>query len=261
MSANLVTTKPQSTEVATTAEPTANDWVEYARQLDEKPYLGQLLKFAKGQWLLGTGRDAKEVMLGTMATAIVPSCKVGWQNFENGNSIFVPAVHQLKLPSRRALGDNDPATWTLDDAGHEKDPWQFTRTVSLALSGAGSLILCTFTTQSTGGKRAIIKLCKEYGKGISGKEAGKLPVIELGKDSYQHENKTYGRIIIPLLEIVGWENEEKALAILRGDAPEDRNLIEQRPSRAAPRDIIDDDLPAAVYGGPGPGDEEIPWTD
>jgi hypothetical protein len=36
-----------------------------------------------------------------------------------------------------------------------------------------------------------------------------FPVVRLGWSSYEHSNKQYGEIRVPVFEIVGWENREE----------------------------------------------------
>jgi uncharacterized protein YaiE (UPF0345 family) len=142
---NLIPSPKPSTELATSA----NAWAEYARSLISKPYVGKLLLFKKGEWTFGTGGEQIDIEPGTTAIAIVPSNQVGWQNFETGDCIFVPALQRLQLPTRRALGDCDPATWMLDESGKPKDPWQYARNMAMVLAGG---VLCTFSSVSFGGK-------------------------------------------------------------------------------------------------------------
>ena len=69
-----------------------------------------------------------------------------------------------------------------------------------------------FSTGSRGGIGAIGKLSSGYGRQRH-KQADKLPVIEIGSDSYRH--KTYGDVSYPTFRIVEWRSED---ALIAGEA-------------------------------------------
>jgi hypothetical protein len=66
----------------------------------------------------------------------------------------------------------------------------------------------TFVTGSKGGIGAIGALCKEYGQHIKMKP-NEIPIIRLDVKSYQHSNRSYGRIKVPYLEVIGWVDKGK----------------------------------------------------
>jgi hypothetical protein len=236
MTTSLTVIKPQSTALTTTDE--AGEWMDAARSLTAKSYLGKLLKFSKGDWSLGLGTEEEGLPHGTAAITVVPSASVGWQNFSTGEFIFVPLRERLKLPTRSALGDTDARTWPTDALGKARDPWQKMHTMNLILNGA----VVTFSTSSKGGRDALGALTAEYAEALRAGKRGKLPRVELQSDTYKHS--TFGKIKTPVFEVVGWQDEESALAILGGGkAPAPR-----------PVDIIDD-FPSNL----GPDAEEIPW--
>jgi hypothetical protein len=164
-----------------------------------------------------------------MAVAIVPSSQVGWQHFSGGtpgDHIFVPATRRLDLPTRR-----DYALWELDLAGRAKDPWQQMRNMVFVIDDEA----CTFSTSSAGGKTFIGDLATEYGYALNRGIVGKLPKIELTVGSYQHKNRSFGRIKFPTFKLLGWVDEAPYLALLGGDGDsnipvngDDTGLPEQR---------------------------------
>ena len=62
--------------------------------------------------------------------------------------------------------------------------------------------LYTFTTSSRGGLGAIADLSRRYGRHRR-KHDDVFPLIALDVDSYQHNNKAYGRIKVPQLTPMG----------------------------------------------------------
>ena len=102
---------------------------------------------------------------------------------------------------RSDLGDHDKDRWEVDNEGQPRDPWQFTN--YLILHDAESGEVYTFATASKGGLGAIGELCKAYGKAMRQKP-DQYPVIELDVGSYQHRDRSLGRIKFPIFKIVGW---------------------------------------------------------
>jgi hypothetical protein len=191
-----------------------NPWLDYARSLAVRAYIGLLLLFKKGDFVLGTGDQEKVLAPGTIAIAVVPSSQVGWKKFIGGvpnDHIFVPAT-RLQLPTRRALGDNDFSLWEVREDGRAKDPWQSTRTMAMVIDDE----VCTFSTTSAGGKGFIADLVEQYGLAIERGVTGKLPKIELTVGSYLHKNRSYGRIKIPTFKLLDWVSDAKYLALIGG---------------------------------------------
>ena len=107
------------------------------------------------------------------------------------------------------LGDEDEDLWERDSQGKPRDPWQFTNYLIMKDEGAPGEEghLYTLALNSRGGLNAIGDLCKKYGKEMRSKP-DEWPVVTLGVDSYNHPNKEYGRIKVPVLTIQGWEAKE-----------------------------------------------------
>lgn len=61
-----------------------------------------------------------------------------------------------------------------------------------------------YSTTSVGGVNAIAALAEEYGKQYKKAPSKMIAVANLSSDSYKHKNKTYGRIYVPIITIVGW---------------------------------------------------------
>jgi len=196
-------TERKGTEVAT---PQKNFFEEYADAYSTRNIVGQLLKFSKGDWLLGEGNDQLDV--GTELACNMPELMFGWICWNDNK----PVSHVMgriadgyRPPKRAELGDLDEATWEVDEVTHQpRDPWQLSNYLIMKPPGAvDDDSLMTFAASSKGGRDAIIDLSRTYGRAMR-QRAGQLPIVKLGVDSYQHKNKAYGRIKIPLLTVIGW---------------------------------------------------------
>jgi len=166
---------------------------------------GELLKYAKGDWL--AGQDNREIPDGSKFIANMDSLVVGWQRWENQR----PVAYRMGLliedfipPPREELGDNDSAMWECDDTGAPRDPWQLTNYLQL-VDPKNPETVFTFTTSSKGGLGAIAKLCREYARARDKEHREEQhPVVMLGTGSYAHRDRSFGRIKFPMLAIIGW---------------------------------------------------------
>ena len=61
-----------------------------------------------------------------------------------------------------------------------------------------------FSTTSVGGVNAIKELRDVYKAQYEKAPTKMIAVANLSSDSYKHKNKTYGRIYVPIITIVGW---------------------------------------------------------
>jgi hypothetical protein len=197
--------------------------------------IGELLKFAKGDYL--AGQDGREIPLGTKLAAIMDQLMVGFIKWQ-GNR---PVEHVMGLiaagyvpPKRAELDDNDPEAWETDDNGERRDPWQFTN--YLILVDQKEKAPFTFTTSSKGGLGAVGELCKHYGKAMR-ERPNDYPIVELGVGSYQHREKALGRIKFPVFKPVGWSAKAPLVKLLEGAAtpePEESDAIKaEREEQAA----------------------------
>lgn len=184
------------------ATPGGNPFATYGEQASATK---EFLKFEKGEWTIGA--DGEEVPLGTRFVANMNGLQIGWQRWwakKPDRDIFGLLVEGYQPPKRYELGDDDRDMWEKDErTGVPRDPWQFTNVLPLrSLDGE---IDAVFSTSSRGGIGAIGQLCKEYGK-VFTQKPGLLPVIEIGADSYKHND--YGKVFVPVLKLVDWVSEE-----------------------------------------------------
>jgi hypothetical protein len=219
-----------------------NPFEAYGNATVNNHIVGQLLKFSKGDYL--AGQDGAEIKPGTKLAAIMDQLMVGWIKWKDA----APVEHVMGLvasgyvpPKRAELDDNDEETWDTDDDGRPRDPWQFSN--YLIVVDQKDKTVFTFTTSSKGGLGAIGELCKAYGKGMR-ERPNDFPVIELGVGSYQHRDKSLGRIKFPILKPVGWAAKAPLLKLLEGAAapePEESDVVkaerEEQAAKAARRGV------------------------
>jgi len=178
--------------------PGKNPYEDYADRVDNQMLLGQLLKFSKGDWLIGRDGDACPH---TELVALMQGLMHGWTRWEDS----APVEHIMGLlvegfvsPARNKLSHSDKALWEPNaDGGEPQDPWQ--QSVYLPMITIDGDAVFTFATSSDGGRRrAIAPLCREYGNQMR-QHPNELPVVGLEQDSYQHPNRKIGRVKYPLL--------------------------------------------------------------
>jgi hypothetical protein len=219
---------------------------------------GRFLKFSKGDFL--GGADSEVVQIGTVMIAYMPGLTAGYVRWENGartDRVMGTIVGGFRPPRRPDLGDTDRTRWETDDRGDPKDPWQFGNELPMIRRETPGEAY-TFVTGSKGGIGAIGALCKEYGKHIKTKP-NEIPIIRLDVKSYQHSNRSYGRIKVPYLEVIGWVDKGEYdrsgadPSVPRADDPETASAIEDQHAELATKAVYhappstlaehDDDMP------------------
>ncbi len=166
------------------------------------------LKFVKGQFKYGV--DDEVLPLGTRLVSHMAELKAGYIKWKDGvpeTETMVRIADGKPIPQREDLGDDDRNDWETDPNGTPQDPWQICNTLPMKDPETGQEFI--FTTGSRGGIGAIGKLASGYGRARY-KQADKLPVIEIGADSYRH--KTYGDVSYPTFKIVEWRSEAGLIA-------------------------------------------------
>ncbi|MAE44361.1 MAG: hypothetical protein CMF63_05170 [Magnetovibrio sp.] len=207
----------------------ADDYNPYAAYAEQATGGARnIIKFRKGRFFYG--QDDIEIPLGTRLIANMPGAKVGWVRWWDGrptDEVMVLVGDGVAPPRRNELGDDDRGLWETDDRGDPKDPWQFTNHLPLKGPETGEEFL--FATSTRGGIGAIGAFAKDYGTAYRQKP-GKLPVIELRASDYAHPNKAYGRVDVPVFDLVDWVEEVDLLSGQEGDQPRDEPATE--PERA-----------------------------
>lgn len=187
--------------------------------------VGTLLKFSKGDWLVGQDR---EEMARDELVAVVPGVVHGWVRWEDNKpaeQIMGPMVEGFAPPKRSTLGHDDESQWELGANGKPRDPWQVT--VYLPMCSLDTTEVFTFATSSDGGKRhAIAPLCREYGTHIRA-HPNELPVVKLDQDSYAHSDRSIGRVKYPTLPVLRWVAAKEYLGALANAAGRPVKLLEK----------------------------------
>ena len=166
------------------------------------------LKFVKGQFQYGV--DDEVLPLGTRLVPHMSELKAGYIKWRDGapeTEAMVRIAEGKPIPQREDLGDDDRNAWETDPNGTPQDPWQVVNTLPMKNPETGQEFI--FTTGSRGGIGAIGKLSTKYAWQRH-KQNDKLPIIEIGSDSYRH--KQYGDVSYPTFKIVGWESENALIA-------------------------------------------------
>jgi hypothetical protein len=186
--------------------------------------IGSLLKFSKGDWLAGF--ESEEVPNGTELVAIVPGIVHGPQRWEDNRPVeqrMGPMIDGFVPPERSTLGYDDKSKWEVS-GGKPRDPWQVT--IYLPMVTIDAATVYTFSTGTDGGRRhAIGPLCKDYGAHVR-LHPDELPIIKLDQDSYEHTDRSIGRVKYPELPIMRWVKAEKYLAAVAKAAGRPTKLLE-----------------------------------
>jgi len=209
----------------------------YADSIRPGYIVGKLLKFSKGDYLLGEG--AEPVEQGTVVVAAIDQLLIGsirWENAKPAEHRMVRVASGQHPPLRHELGYLDRANWETDNDGKPREPWQYSAYLPL-LSATGDL--WTFSTSSQGGHGAIGKLSRAYAQ-YRRRAPDDLPRISLRSDSYLHQDRSRGRIKTPLFELVGWEAKDRVAKAL---AEAGLTTDELPPITVNRSNDMDDDIP------------------
>lgn len=191
------------------AQGQGNFFTSYGDSASQKSIVGQLLKFSKGDYMVG--EQNADMPEGTELLCNMDELMVGWIKWADQKpveQIMGRIAEGYMAPKRKDLDEQDESTWEVDETnGQPRDPWQFSNYLIMKTPGeSGDDNLFTFATSSRGGLNAIGDLCKVYGKGMRTRP-DEFPIVRLGVGSYQHSNKAFGRIKFPKLDVVGWTSK------------------------------------------------------
>ena len=169
-------------------------------------FIGDLVKFTKGEW--SYGQDGIELEAGTQLVVVMPTFTTGWLKWRDHKPVAhdTGAVWEGFMPAKRENLDEfvDRSAWEVDKNKQPKDPWQPNRTVVLADPESNALY--TFSTQSKGGIGTLGELQAAYGQRMR-MAPDELPVVEIGSGSYRH--KDYGKVPFPTLKVVDWVDGQR----------------------------------------------------
>lgn len=232
---NVPATRPTQTSLAPANE--RNVFEAYGEQFNSKMIVGRLLKFNKGDWL--AGEDDEEIEEGTRFVANMNQLMIGWIKWvENkpAQQLMGSLASGFQPAKRSELGDNDEDEWETDQNGKPRDPWQYSNYLLLKPPGeqAEEDDLLTFATSSKGGISMMGELCQAYGKEMRTRP-DEWPIVEIGVRSYMHSNREFGRIKVPTMKVVGWEEKSLFEYTPSSDEGDGEDEIQEERSRPAQR--------------------------
>lgn len=166
----------------------------------QKPFL----KYNKGEFLYGM--DAEVLPLGTRLVPDMASLAVGQIKWSDSGEVVeqrIGLVADCAAVRREDVGDHDEDLWPRDEDGKRSDPWSPVRNLPMKDPNTGTEFV--FTTSSGGGNQALVRFTGQWRRQYTD-NPGKLPVMEIGSDSYPH--RTYGKVHFPVFRLVSWETEE-----------------------------------------------------
>jgi hypothetical protein len=203
-------------------------FAEYANSMGGSRIVGKLLKFNKGDWLVGQNGDMMEP--GTQLVANMNELLVGWIKWKDkkpAEQLMGRLTDRFIAPKRSALDELDESQWPENDDGDKQDPWQFTNYLLMKVPGVEDQeALFTFTASSRGGIRAVTDLCMDYAKKRRMRAPGEMPIVQIGIDKYKHDK--YGWIKNPTFRIVGWVPGTEFEAAMAEDAAQKAADAERR---------------------------------
>jgi hypothetical protein len=166
----------------------------FQRLAAETSTCGAIIKFDKGQWLVGD-----DEITSSRRVAHVDQLARGWTKFENGKRTerrIGKVADGFEMSKREDLGDSDETQWPKDISGKVRDPW--VRQYLLPLRDPDTNAIAVYVTGSIGGTSAIGALLDVFCRNVQ----NGLPIVRLAVGSYKH--KDYGRVLTPELQVVGW---------------------------------------------------------
>ena len=87
----------------------------------------------------------------------------------------------------------------------KRDPWQRTQYLILANQDSGELY--TYPISTKGGQHALGGILREWNAHKKTHGDAEQPIVELGASEYKHPNKTFGKVQIPILKVVGYSSQ------------------------------------------------------
>jgi hypothetical protein len=215
-------------------------FTKYADAFAPQYIIGEMLRFAKGDWYAGRGTD-KTVPVGTVFTVNPDEFMAGWIKWLDKKSVdhaMVRIIDGIAPKLRGELGDHDTAQWEVGKDKKPKDPWQFTNYLPM-MDEEG--VLYTFTTTSRGGIGAVAKLLRLYAKHRK-RHPDVFPLIKINTDSYQHKDTSLGRIKFPVFEPAGYVSKADFLAALAEGGYSTAEYPEPETVEADPEDDFNDEV-------------------
>jgi hypothetical protein len=172
-----------------------NDYLRNFDQVGHKEATGNIIKFNKGEW---TAKD--RVMNGAVLTAQMFDLCHGWRKWVNLKIVDsdIGFIRTGFVPKQRNdLDALDESEWSIGPDGKPSDPWNWAYYLRLVDENGGAFV---WTASSVGARGAIGDLAKQFAR------KNRNPIVRLDSGSYKHAQ--YGKVFVPVLAVVSWEDEE-----------------------------------------------------
>jgi hypothetical protein len=184
-----------------------NDPFEAFERVAQQETSGAILKYSKGDW-----EANGNIMNGAILTAHMSDLCHGWRKWVNAKIVEsdIGFIRTGFVPKQRNdLDSFDESEWALNQNGERSDPWVWSYYLRFADENGAAYV---WTASSVGARGAIGDLSKKFAK----KRAN--PIVKLGSSSYKHLK--YGKVMVPALEVVGWDEDGGAVpALIAPSAP------------------------------------------
>jgi hypothetical protein len=188
---------------------------------------GAILKYSKGDW---TANDAE--INGVILTANMIDLCHGWRKWVDKKIVAtdIGFVRDNFVPKQRNdLDDLDETKWPVSQNGEPSDPWSWAYYLRLTDDDGSTYV---WAASSAGARGAIGDLANKFSR----KRVN--PIVKLSSGSYKHAQ--FGKVLVPVLEIVGWDEGRPPFAppapVTPLPSPEPAGM------RAIP-DFADSDIP------------------
>ena len=168
---------------------------------------GEPLRFKDGNFIRGF--DKTQLKLGVQMAMHPASVSDGFIKWEDGRPVEFASLttRRSHRSCARHLAITTERAWP-----DGKDPWSYVMMIALKDSDGVPL---TFTTGTVGGKNALRKVLRDWRLARS-RYPSKVPVVELGVDSYDHKvHRT--TVTIPVFKIIGWGDWDNAEGLTLAD--------------------------------------------
>jgi hypothetical protein len=147
----------------------------------------------------------------TLACDLVMKGFIRWADNKPAEQRIIRIASGDKLYRREELGHTDQSQWEVDGkTGKSRDPWQPVMYLP-AMDESGELM--TFTSGSKGGMDLINKTLRRYAMHVKRLPAD-YPLVRLASNSYQHSDRTIGRVHVPDFQPAGYVDRAEFLEAL-----------------------------------------------
>jgi hypothetical protein len=202
-SSALPAVQPFTTETLAQLDADLAALAAEARELTDAIRIGDDLRCKKGKWSKTIGDETSKVGAATPFAADMRSFKrewIEWRDRKPVRKFGGRPIDGFVSPVRDRLPDRDESRWPTDARGVPQDPWQ--ENFSIVMRDLEDGRLCTFTTTSWYGSRALAALLNKYTREAK-LYPDQMPVVLLSSETKQ--TMSFGDVEAPKFTIVDWQ--------------------------------------------------------